>query len=189
MGAKPWSHFTPYQADINVALQSLKEQEFRAGRYGFGHWFRDMTAVMEHLGMPDAVSLDGAFVAGLDEAKPSADKLIERYGSVEAAMKAVLESSSDSGTASVLDMIYISQEPATCAVCPLSGEELQEIFQTSQPSREIIQAILLNEEEIEDFEGAWELFWENIGRGEGRYIIAYDDGQPTELFFAGYSVD
>jgi hypothetical protein len=52
MGAKPWDHFTPYLADINAALQSLKEQEFRAGRYGFEHWHQQMISVMEMLGSP-----------------------------------------------------------------------------------------------------------------------------------------
>jgi hypothetical protein len=148
MGAKPWSHFTPYQTDINAALQSLKEQEFRAGRYGSDYQFRQMTAVMQGLGMPDADSLYAAYGDG-DETRPSADELIEKYGSVGAAMEAVLEASSDCGTMSILDMIYVSEEPATCAVCPLSGEELREIFQTSQPSREVIEAILLYEQEIE----------------------------------------
>jgi hypothetical protein len=45
-------HFTPYQADINAALQSLKEQEFRAGRYGFEHWQNQTIAAMEALGSP-----------------------------------------------------------------------------------------------------------------------------------------
>ncbi|MBE9040177.1 hypothetical protein IQ235_05145 [Oscillatoriales cyanobacterium LEGE 11467] len=35
MGGNPWHYFTPYRADINSALQALREQEFRAGRYGF----------------------------------------------------------------------------------------------------------------------------------------------------------
>ena len=32
-------------------------------------------------------------------------------------------------------------------------------------------------------------FYENIERGQGIYIIAYQDGKPSEIFFGGYSFD
>jgi hypothetical protein len=185
MGANPWDHFTPYQEDINAALQSLKEQEFRAGRYGFENWHNQMISAMETLGSPP--DLYAGFDLGMGQERPSADALIDQHGSVQAAMAAILEESSDSGTKSILDMINVSDYPDLCAVCPLSEEELQAIFQTAQPSHEMVESILLKEEGQEG--NGWELFWESIGRGQGRYIIVYEDAQPTELFFAGYSVD
>jgi hypothetical protein len=33
MGANPYFYFTPYQKDIQAALEALREQEFKAGRY------------------------------------------------------------------------------------------------------------------------------------------------------------
>ncbi len=33
MGGEPWYYFVPYQADINKALQELRQREFTAGRY------------------------------------------------------------------------------------------------------------------------------------------------------------
>lgn len=33
MGAEPWGYFVPYRQDIQAALDELREQEFRAGRY------------------------------------------------------------------------------------------------------------------------------------------------------------
>ena len=33
MGGEPWFYFVPYQADVNSALQALRQREFRAGRY------------------------------------------------------------------------------------------------------------------------------------------------------------
>jgi hypothetical protein len=33
MGAEPWDYFVPYQDDIQAALDSLREREFRAGRF------------------------------------------------------------------------------------------------------------------------------------------------------------
>jgi hypothetical protein len=33
MGAEPWDYFVPYEANIQAALQQLREREFRAGRF------------------------------------------------------------------------------------------------------------------------------------------------------------
>jgi hypothetical protein len=189
MGANPWHYFTPYRADLNAALQNLKEQEFRAGRYGFDYEFDQIQSALQGA-IADFSEIPGEFAQVIDQPKPSADELIEEYGSLQAAMEAVLEESAPDGTQSILDMIHISDQPEICAACPLSENELQEIFQTTEPTREAIEAILLNEAEIEDW-APWEVFWENIGRGEGRYIIVYGEGEgePIEIFFAGYSFD
>jgi hypothetical protein len=53
---------------------------------------------------------------------------------------------------------------------------LEEYFGTTQPTRQDI------EQNIEDF-------FEEIERGQGVYIIAYQHGQPSEIFFGGYSFD
>ena len=33
MGAEPWIYFVPYEANIESALQKLRQREFSAGRY------------------------------------------------------------------------------------------------------------------------------------------------------------
>ena len=33
MGAHPWSYFVPYQENIQAALETLRQEEFRAGRF------------------------------------------------------------------------------------------------------------------------------------------------------------
>ncbi len=45
MGGTPWHYFYPYQVDTNTALARLKEQEFRAGRYGFDYWFNQISGI------------------------------------------------------------------------------------------------------------------------------------------------
>jgi len=50
-----------------------------------------------------------------------------------------------------------------------------ELFGTAEPTREMI-------EENDDF-------FEDIERGQGIYIVAYDEGRPSEICFAGYSFD
>ena len=188
MVANPWHYFTTFCADLNAALQNLKEQEFRAGRYGFDYWFNQKSAALQERVGVDFSGIPEEYVRMLNQPKPSADELIEKYGSLQAAMGALLEESAPDGTQSILDLTQISDKPQIFAACPLSKNELQEIFQTTEPTREMIEAILLNEAEIEDW-NPWARFWESIGRGEGRYILLYKDGQPTELFFAGYSFD
>ena len=31
--------------------------------------------------------------------------------------------------------------------------------------------------------------YDDIGRGQGVYVVVYEDGEPNEYFFAGYSFD
>ena len=50
MSANPWHYFTPYSADLNVVLQNLKEQEFRAGRYGFDYEFNQARSALQEVG-------------------------------------------------------------------------------------------------------------------------------------------
>ncbi len=175
MGGNPWHYFTPYQRNINEALQNLREQEFRMGRYGFDYWFNQMSTNMQ-IGVT------------LNQSNRSANELIEQYGSVHAAIEALLDQSMPDGTQSILDMTHVSNQPEGFAVCPLSEHEIQEILQTSQPTRELIESLLLDEEAIDNWQ-PFEMFWDSIDRGTGRYIVLYQEGEPTEIFFAGYSFD
>ncbi len=79
------------------------------------------------------------------------------------------------GTASILDIAHVSDTADFCAVAPLPDEELVELFGTTEPTRETIQHDMS--------------FFEDIERGQGVYIIVYNDGQPSEIFFGGYSFD
>lgn len=143
MGAEPWSYFVPYRDDIEAALQELRQEEFRAGRY---RWFDE----------------DGPPPATIDEL--------------------VAECDAD-GTASILDMLGIvekdhrpnSESPHYGQVAPLGREQLLALFGTDRPTRAMIEAD--------------SGYFEWIERGEGIYIEVYEDGEPSELFFAGYSFD
>ncbi|MEM9539200.1 MAG: hypothetical protein AAGA60_06765 [Cyanobacteria bacterium P01_E01_bin.42] len=177
MGSKPWHYFTPYQTDINAALQALKEQEFRAGRYGFDY----MLSRLQEDKIIDRAN------NSIEQQQPTADELIDLHGSLQAAIDAVVEESDIEGTLSILDMKSIAAQPTKCAVCLLSKQELQGIFKTTEPTRQTIESALLKEG-IEDWE-SWERFWDSIGRIEGRYILVFENGQPKEIFWAGYSFD
>lgn len=111
-----------------------------------------------------------------------------RYNMVDeshppATMEQAREEASESGTASVIDMIGVvettheqdSESPHFCMVAPLSPEQLQELYGTDKPTRAMIDAHVG--------------FFEWIDRGLGVYITAYDGETPAEIVFAGYSFD
>ena len=79
------------------------------------------------------------------------------------------------GTRSILDMERVADEPDYGAVTRLSDDDLVDLFGTNKPTREMIES---NED-----------LFEALERGQGVYIVAYRDGQPSEIFFAGYSFD
>jgi len=79
------------------------------------------------------------------------------------------------GTRSILDIDRIGDEPDYGVVVPLSRGQLVELFGTDRPTRAMV-------EQNRDW-------YEDIERGQGVYIIVHENGNPSEIFFAGYSYD
>lgn len=111
MGAEPYYYFVKYSADVDAALQELREREFEAGRYN---------PVIPHLSFP----------IGPDSPSPGA-----QHSSIQEA----LEASDADGTRSILDLDHVSEEPDFCAVAPLPPEELERLFGTDEPTHEMIE--------------------------------------------------
>lgn len=132
MGAEPWSSFTPYDADVQRALDRLRDEVFAAGDYRYAE--EDPTSIDEALEIADA-----------------------------------------DGTCSVLDIERISASPEFCCAAPFTDSELTQYFGTTQPTRAEIQAS--------------DHYWDDLERGQARYAIVFVRGEPTELYFAGYSFD
>jgi len=167
MGSHPYFYFTEYQPDINSALQALRQQEFEAGRYS-----PNMLMLLFSF-PPNAQSVSlGASHASIDEA---------------------LEASDACGTGSILDIQKISEASEFLASWALSADETLSLFGMKKPTRQMVEDIILAEGELEHWEDAGydieDEFWETIGRGMSRYIIVYEQEQPSEIFFIGYSVD
>ena len=167
MGAHPWSYFVPYQPDIQAAMESLQQREFAAGRY---------------------------------HSRRTHDPSLPRPTSIEDLRANYL---TEEGSRSILDMIAVADQPGTgafaeeltglmeespemadlfgsemsdfCTAVRMPDEELQRLFGTTRPTRQMI-------ENNPDYN-------ENIGRGCGIYIIVYEEEIPEEIFFAGYSFD
>ena len=86
-----------------------------------------------------------------------------------------LELADADGTASILDIQRISDEPDFCCAAPFTADQLQTHFRSGHPTRPDIEASAD--------------FWEDLERGQARYAIVYADGKPSEIYFAGYSFD
>lgn len=148
MGAHPWFYLVPYQQDVRRAMLELREREFRAGRYNPVVAFPHMSS-----------AAPGARHRSIDEAREAADA---------------------DGTRSIVDMDDVADEPGDPddpqfgVVTPVAPELLEDLYGTTQPTREMISDMA---------------FLEEIERGTGVYIVVYNKGQPSELCFAGYSFD
>ncbi len=175
MGAHSYWYYAKYETDLNAALQKLRLREFQAGRYN---------PVIQ---LPD-------FPVTENSPAPGA-----QHSSIE---EALLASDAD-GTRSILDIHCMANEPCPlspekleeallsglnpeilgeifCTSFPLSVGELQSLFATEKPTREVLEAGIWSESSF---------FWDVIDRGTGRHIIVYEEDQPSEIFFAGYSFD
>jgi hypothetical protein len=86
-----------------------------------------------------------------------------------------LELADADGTRSILDIMQVAKEPDFCCAAPFSPEEFREYFGTEQPTRSDVES-------AEDY-------WEDLDRGQARYLVVYENNRPTELYFAGYSFD
>jgi hypothetical protein len=89
--------------------------------------------------------------------------------------EAAFELTDADGTRSILDITRISDQPDFCCAAPLSPEELERYFGTPKPTEEMVR-------DSDDFV-------EDLERGMARYVILYEDDEPSGIYFAGYSFD
>ena len=94
-----------------------------------------------------------------------------QHGSIEEA----IEAGAEEGTASILDLHSVSESSGFCVARILDTDELEFFFDTDKPARE--QAMSCDE------------LFEDVERGTGVVFPVYENGQPVELFFMGYSID
>ena len=92
-----------------------------------------------------------------------------------ATIEEALENMDADGTASILDIDHVADNPEPTGVTMLSPADARQYFGTERPSRV-------------DVERA-DQFWEDIGRGEAVCVVLYNGDRPSELYFAGYSFD
>ncbi len=86
-----------------------------------------------------------------------------------------LEMTEADGTRSILDISRISETPEFFCAAPLTPDDLQRYFGTDKPTK----AMITQSDE----------FWDDLDRGMARYVILYENEEPKQIYFAGYSFD
>ena len=111
MGAEPYYYIVKYQADVNAALQELREREFRAGRYN-----------------PATPLLD--FPIDINQPSP---------GAQHATISDAIRDAEADGTRSILDLHSISDISGFGLATRLSDESLIELSGTAKPTRSMAE--------------------------------------------------
>jgi hypothetical protein len=131
----------------------------------------DVPAAMEDLKQQEFAA--GRYDRGMGWDKPPAASIGE-----------ALDNAHEEGTSSILDITTVSDDTYDpdlgdhpfSIVFPMSDAQLVEHYGTTKPTRT-------------DLKRAGE-FPEWVDRGFGVYVIVHDDaGQPSEIYFGGYSFD
>ncbi|HEY5914615.1 MAG TPA: hypothetical protein VJA21_28835 [Verrucomicrobiae bacterium] len=139
MGAHPYQYFVWYNPDTDAALQELREQEFRAGRYN---------PVIPHPQFP--------FPSEAAQAGKSPP------GAQHKSIRHAVEAAGADGTRSILDLDRVSDTPEFNAVAPLPPEELQRLFGSERPTHEQIEGDLDGVfEGIENGQGVYIVVYRN----------------------------
>ena len=92
-----------------------------------------------------------------------------------ASIEEALENMDADGTASILDIDHVADEPEPMGLTVLAPADVKQYFGTERPTRADV-------EQADDF-------WEDIGRGEAVCVVLYNGNRPSELYFAGCSFD
>lgn len=146
MGGHPWWYLVPYEKGVADSLETLRQREFKAGRYSPAEDFPRFPVDLSHA--------PGCRHSSIDQAREDSDA---------------------DGTRCILDVSRVGDEPDYDVVAPFDDGELMEFFDTTKPTAE----------DVEDCDA----LFEQLERGQGRYVIVYDNDRPTQVFFTGYSYD
>jgi hypothetical protein len=167
MGASGWQYFVAYQPDIHQALQALRQAEFQRGAYHLREpYWQNMT--LEGFMPPDG-SLDNA-----DRAWYAAD--LQRLQALPepTTIETLRAWNAEEGTHAILDIESVATVPSLGTVSPLTTQQLESLFGTTQPTRAMVEQAQSHYATLRD-------------RWQGLYIIVYRDGTPDEIFFTGFS--
>jgi hypothetical protein len=121
MGAHPYWYTVKYRPEVDAALEDLREQEFKAGRYN---------PVMRVIAFP------------LTPASPAP-------GPGHRTIADALAASGAEGTRSILDIAGVADEPDFGAACPLAPEVLQSLYGTTRPTLAAVEGNMDFLEDVE----------------------------------------
>jgi len=172
MGASGWQHFVPYEPDLDLALQHLREDVFRRGAF-YGKKGAESAPTIE--AVLEGNGEDGTHSA-LDVHRIATEPLPT---SALAWHAEALAATGAPPPPEALHARLLAEAEFWGAVAPLSEEELVERFGSGRPDHAT----------VERASGA---LMSNILRGCGVYVFVWKDPsapRPSEIFFAGVTGD
>jgi len=186
MGADFYGYYVPYEADIEGALQKLRQREFAAGRY-YGAFAREHHEKIDYENYdferdynpdynwpPSEIGImDDSNIHELLVSSPA-------HSSIEEAVNELIELGE--GTKSALDLSKISHDEHFGVAYMLKPEELIEYMGTDKPDRKQF------ENGFFEYANYMAEYVTGI-RYTGYCVVIYKDDQPAELFFGGWSAD
>jgi hypothetical protein len=114
MGGHPYWYFVPYESDVQHALDTLRDREFKAGRYNPVIRFLEFTE------------------PGFLEQQPG-----PKHRSIDDAVRA----SNEEGTRSILDISRVGDQPdwgVAGVAAPVPEDRLREWFGTEHPAHAML---------------------------------------------------
>jgi hypothetical protein len=85
------------------------------------------------------------------------------------------------GTRSMIDIEKVSPTRELLTISPAPPEKLRALFGTEKPSHAMVETA--SKKMSDEFQGFLEIY----DRGEGLYIVLYEDDRPVEIYIAGWS--
>ena len=164
MGASSWHYVVDYQEDVGAAFEALRLRVFEQGE------FLDPTQTLEQI-LPRIGEIAPKEVAAQYRAK------LEHWkANPPQTIDALLERAAESGTHSILDVERIATKSGFGNVRPLRADRIAELTGSAQPT-------------LAQIEQAAYTILEDVDRGEGVVLTAFDAGRPSSLVFLGISGD
>ena len=115
MGAHPYWYFVPYREDLQSALDSLREREFRAGRYN---------PVIRFIKFREP-----AFSA-------------QNPGPQHKTIKAAVKAAAEDGTRSILDVERVGTKSDYGVSTALAPDVLEDLYGTTRPTRAMLEGAM-----------------------------------------------
>lgn len=166
MGATGWDYFTPYQENIEKALQELQQKVLESGKYGPASQFT-----------PELLKQFPQLKASADMLKTLDEQVLREFGPIKS-IDDLREAFAEAGTHTIIDIERISTEPNIGIAYPAPRDIIQKIYGTIKPSHG----------DVESKHGCLSETL-NIIRFQAVYLIVYEKDIPKEIYFEGCSGD
>lgn len=209
MGATSWHYFAPYRESAENALQALRQEVFARGDYSdpTGDLEDHLRSMCQRIGLepnsPDVRrqvneaarlqhAIDSGDLSGLSRGERGLAERVRNFtrlaeqlgaqtrsrpsGARPDSIEELLERAEEAGTHSILDIEAVAARPRPGAAAPLSASARRKHLGAEQPTHAQV-------------EQRWADIADSLKRLHCRYLVVYEDGQPSEYAFIGCSGD